>query len=41
MPGDGETIRYVEAAMAEIPRGAELIFAGDFNIDMEGIYRQG
>ena len=35
-PGDGVKIREVEAAMAERPRGEELIIAGDFNVDMEG-----
>ena len=34
-PFDNTTIRYVEAAMVEWPRGAELIFAGDLNVDPE------
>ena len=31
-PGDGTTIRDVETAMTEKPRGAELIVAGDLNV---------
>ena len=36
-PGDDTTIwdAEAEAAMAERPRGAELIVAGDFNVDLE------
>ena len=34
-PGDGTTIRDVEAEMGEQPRGAELIVAGDLNADLE------
>ena len=34
-PFDNTTIRYVEAAMVEWPRGAELIFSGDLNVDLE------
>ena len=34
MPGDGATIREVESAMAEQPRGADIIVAGDLNIDL-------
>ena len=34
-PGNNTTIRYVEAAMAERPRGVELIVAGDFSVDLE------
>ena len=29
------TIWYIEAAMVEWPRGAEMIFAGEFNLDLE------
>ena len=36
MPGEGVTVRYVEAVMKERPRRSELIVAGDFNVDMEG-----
>ena len=34
-PGDGTTIWYMEAAMADRPRGAELIVAGNFNMYQE------
>ena len=34
-PGNDTTIRDVEAAMTERPRGTELIVAGDFNVDLE------
>ena len=34
-PFDNTTIRYVVAAMVEWPREAELIFAGDLNLDLE------
>ena len=33
-PADGTTIRDVEAAMAEKPRGTELIVAGDLNVEL-------
>ena len=33
-PFDNTTIRYVVAAMVDWPRGAELIFAGDLNLDL-------
>ena len=33
-PFDNTTIWYVEAAMVEWTRGAELIFAGDINVDL-------
>ena len=32
--GDREKIRDVEAAMAKRPRGAELVVAGDLNVDL-------
>ena len=32
---DNTTIRYLAAAMVEWPRGAELIFAGDLNVELE------
>ena len=32
---DNTTIRYVVVAMVEWPRGAELIFAGDLNVELE------
>ena len=34
-PFDNTKIRYVVAAMVEWPMGAELIFAGDLNVDLE------
>ena len=34
-PFDNTTIRYMEAAMVEWPRGAELVFAGDLNVELE------
>ena len=34
-PGNNTMIWYVEAAMVEWPRGADLIFAGDINVDLE------
>ena len=34
VPGYGTTIRDVEAAKAEKPRGAEMIVAGDLNVEM-------
>ena len=34
VPLDNTTIRFVVEAMVEWPRGAELIFAGDFNVDL-------
>ena len=34
-PFNNTTIRYVETAMVEWPSGAELIFAGDLNFDLE------
>ena len=40
-PFDNTTIRYVEAAMVDRPRGAELIFAGDLNVDLERTSGQG
>ena len=39
--GDRATIRNVEAAMNECPRGAELISVGDFNINFECTRGQG
>ena len=33
-PGDGTNIRDVETAMAENPRGTELIVAGDLNVEL-------
>ena len=35
--GDGTMILDVEVAMAERPRGADLIVAGNFNMDLENI----
>ena len=35
------TIQEVEAVMTEILRGAELIIAGDFNVDLEGMDGRG
>ena len=40
-PGYVVTIRDVEAAMNERPGGAELIFAGDLNINLERTERRG
>ena len=34
VPGDGTTIKDIEAAMAEYPRGADLIVAGDLNVEL-------
>ena len=34
-PFDNTTIRYVVAAMVDWPRGAEMVFAGDLNLDLE------
>ena len=34
-PGDDTTIQDVEAAMADRPRGMELIVVIDFNVDLE------
>ena len=34
VPGDGTTIRDVEAALVEKPRGAEMIVAGDLNMEL-------
>ena len=34
-PFDNTTIRYVVAAMVDWPRGAEMIFAEDLNLDLE------
>ena len=34
-PDDRTTVRDVEAAMSERPRGTELIVAGDFNVDLD------
>ena len=34
-PFNNKTIRYVEAVMVEWPSGADLIFAGDLNLDLE------
>ena len=34
-PFDKTTIWYVVVAMVEWPRGAELIFSGDLNVDLE------
>ena len=34
-PGNNTTIQDVEADMAERPKGAELIFVGDFNMGLE------
>ena len=34
LSGDGKKIRDVEAAVAENPRGIELIVAGDLNVDL-------
>ena len=34
-PGDGAKIQNVEAAMNELPKVTELIFAGDFNVNLE------
>ena len=33
--GDKETIRDVESSMEEPPRGAELIFVGNLNVDLD------
>ena len=33
--GDGTDIQYVEAGLAERPKGKELIFSGKFNVDLE------
>ena len=33
-PGYGTAIRDVETAIAERPKGIELIFAGDLNVDL-------
>ena len=33
-PGDGTTIRDVEAAMAEKPRGTEMIVEGDLKVEL-------
>ena len=40
-PFDNTKIWYVEAAMVDCRRGAELIFAGDLNVDLERISGQG
>ena len=40
-PGNGTMIWDVEAAMAKRPKGAELIFAGDFNVYLEKTDGQG
>ena len=40
-PGDGATIQDVEAKISEWMRGAELILAGDLNVDMERMGGQG
>ena len=34
-PFDNTPIQYVVAAMVEWPRGAELIFSGELNVDLE------
>ena len=34
-PFDNTNIRYVVTTMVEWPRGEELIFAGDLNVDLE------
>ena len=34
-PGDGTTIRYVEASMVGQPMGADMVVVGDFNVDLE------
>ena len=34
-PGDGATIRDVEAAISERLRGTDLIVVGDLNVDLE------
>ena len=41
VPCDGEIIWDVEAAVAERPRGTELIFAVDLIVDMERTGRRG
>ena len=41
LPGDGATIRDVEAAMSEQPRGTDLIITGNLNVDLEGMGEQG
>ena len=35
VPGNGSTIWYVEATIAERPMGTDLIFVGDLNVDLE------
>ena len=40
-PGNDTTIRDMEAAIMERPRGAELIVAGDFSVDLEKTCGQG
>ena len=35
VPFDNKTIWYVVEAMVEWPRGAELIFAWDLNVDLD------
>ena len=40
-PGDRETIRDVEVAMAERPMGTELIVAGNLNVDLDKAGVQG
>ena len=39
-PFDNTRIWYVEAAMVEWPRGADLIFAGYLNVDLERMGRR-
>ena len=39
--GNGTTVRDVEAAMAEKPRGMELIVAGDLNVNLGKVGSRG